>query len=193
MAKYSKDLAEKICELIEDGETTISELCNIFQITRNCFYLWKAEKKEFREALQKAVERRNEKLFCLGREMIRRRLKGYKTVTVKTTYVPSKVHGEKMVVEKQVVTEREHAMDASTLNVILKKSYEETEKELRELPQRQPMIVEVIDEETKREFEKLQRGERDELTPEAIEKARRVKEEYARLCTAPPRFPDRRV
>lgn len=160
MAKYSEKLTEKICELIEDGEMTIAEICKVFKLSRKTFYEWKTTKKEFAEAIRHATEMRTEKLCCLGREIIRRKLNGYKTVEVKTTYVPNKVHPERMEIQKQVVTEKEHLPDASTLNLILKEAYRQTEKETAQTPAKQPFIIEVIDQETKIELEKLQRGER---------------------------------
>lgn len=171
MAKYSKHLTEKICALIEEGEMTVSEICKVFRLSRKTFYEWKARKKEFAEAIREATELRNEKLFCLGREIIRRKLNGYKTVEVKTTYVPNKVHPERMEIQKQVITEKEHLPDASTLNLILKEAYKASEKELENAPGKQPFIIEVIDQETKEELEKLQRGIRNTPQWDTTEKA----------------------
>lgn len=160
MAKYSKHLTEHICALIEDGEMTISDICKAFKITRQTFYDWKTHKPEFQDALHQALRHRNDKLASLARETIRRKLNGYKTQEIRTTYIPNKANPNRMEIQKQVIIEKEHLPDASTLNLILKHAFQETEQELAAAPTQRPFIIEVINQETKLELEKLQRGER---------------------------------
>ncbi|NDV70475.1 hypothetical protein D0T66_16380, partial [Dysgonomonas sp. 25] len=108
----------------------------------------------------------------------RRKMNGYKTVETKYVYVPDKHYPDRLVLKEKIVKEKDHAPDTATINAVLKREDErlrheasqqrEREKEeKRHHITRQPLIIEVINEETKRELEKLDRGERDELTPEA--------------------------
>ncbi|NDV68035.1 hypothetical protein [Dysgonomonas sp. 25] len=192
MAKYSKQLVEAICELIADGESTINEICGFMKINRKTFYEWKNEKEDFREAIQLAQSQRNERLVTLARQAARRKMNGYKTVETKYVYVPDKHYPDRLVLKEKIVKEKDHAPDTATINAVLKREDErlrheealqrEREKEeKRHHITRQPLVIEVINEETKRELEKLDRGERDELTPEAIAKSRKIIEEYNKL------------
>ncbi|NDV67513.1 hypothetical protein [Dysgonomonas sp. 25] len=192
MAKYSKQLVEAICELIADGESTINEICGFMKINRKTFYEWKNEKEDFREAIQLAQSQRNERLVTLARQAARRKMNGYKTVETKYVYVPDKHYPDRLVLKEKIVKEKDHAPDTATINAVLKREderlrHEEAQQREREKEEkrhhitRQPLIIEVINEETKRELEKLDRGERDELTPEAIAKSRKIIEEYNKL------------
>ena len=67
MAKYTEKLVEKIVTLIEADTYSISEICSILKISRKSFYEWKDTKPEFREAIEKAIDRRDDKLLMLAR------------------------------------------------------------------------------------------------------------------------------
>ena len=61
MGKFNQSLVEKIAELIEEDNYTITEICGIVGISRKVFYEWKATKPSFAEALDQAVEAREKK------------------------------------------------------------------------------------------------------------------------------------
>ncbi|MFV0331983.1 MAG: transposase, partial [Dysgonomonas sp.] len=63
MAKYTDRLVEKIVSLIEEDTFSISEICSILKISRKSFYEWKDTKPEFKEAIEKATEHRDDKLL----------------------------------------------------------------------------------------------------------------------------------
>lgn len=61
MGKFNRLLVEKIEELIEEDNYTITEICGSVGISRKVFYERKATKPSFAEALDKAVEALEEK------------------------------------------------------------------------------------------------------------------------------------
>ncbi|MGN6491056.1 MAG: phBC6A51 family helix-turn-helix protein [Agriterribacter sp.] len=60
MAKYTKKRVEKIVTLLESGDYTIKEICEIVKIHQDTWYDWKHNKPEFSELLEKADEKRME-------------------------------------------------------------------------------------------------------------------------------------
>ena len=60
MAKYSKQIVDKICELVASGDYKIVDVCKKTGIHHDTYYDWKANKPEFSERLKKAEERRLE-------------------------------------------------------------------------------------------------------------------------------------
>jgi hypothetical protein len=119
MAKYSEELTEKIVSLIEDDTYTVTEICNHVGITRKSFYEWKEKKPEFREAVNKAIERRNEALSIIARNSLRRKLEGYTLTEIRTTYIPDKENPDKLVLKSRVVKEKEYAPDTQAIRLTL--------------------------------------------------------------------------
>ena len=58
MAKYSKALTDKICDLITQANT-IESICQVVNISQQTFYRWRHEKSEFNESIKKAIEVRD--------------------------------------------------------------------------------------------------------------------------------------
>ncbi|NDV93696.1 hypothetical protein D0T84_02030 [Dysgonomonas sp. 521] len=119
MAKYTEELTEKIVSLIEEDTYTVTEICNHLGITRKSFYEWKEKKPEFREAVNKAIERRNETLGIIARNSLRRKLEGYTLTEVRTTYIPDKDNPDKLVLKSRVVKEKEYAPDTHAIRLTL--------------------------------------------------------------------------
>ncbi|NDV94542.1 hypothetical protein D0T84_06350 [Dysgonomonas sp. 521] len=119
MAKYTEELTEKIVSLIEEDTYTVTEICNHLKITRKSFYEWKEKKPEFREAINKAIERRNEALGIIARNSLKRKLEGYTLTEVRTTYIPDKDNPDKLILKSQVVKEKEYAPDTHAIRLTL--------------------------------------------------------------------------
>ncbi|WP_108822085.1 bacteriophage terminase small subunit [Dysgonomonas sp. Marseille-P4361] len=75
MAKYSERLVMKIVRLIEEDVYTITEICNALNISRKTFYEWRSEKAEFAQAIDEAMEIRDERLVEMAHSALKERLK----------------------------------------------------------------------------------------------------------------------
>ncbi|WP_185155679.1 phBC6A51 family helix-turn-helix protein [Dysgonomonas sp. 521] len=119
MAKYTEKLTDKIVSLIEEDTYTVAEICNHLKITRKSFYEWKEKKPEFREAVNKAIERRNETLGIIARNSLKRKLEGYTLTEVRTTYIPDKDNPDKLILKSRIVKEKEYAPDTHAIRLTL--------------------------------------------------------------------------
>ena len=122
MAKYSEKLAKKIAALIEEDTYTISEICDMYRISRKTFYEWKAIKPEFRDIISEAEDRRDEQLTLLARRALRQRLEGYTTIEERTIYVPDKNNPDRMVVKSKVVKRKQWPPELKTAQAVLSDS-----------------------------------------------------------------------
>ena len=114
MAKYGKKLVDEIVLLIEEDNYTISDVCKVVGVSRTMFYKWQNTKPEFAEAIDKAMERRDEELKHVARQSLRKKLEGYTKVETTIKYVPDAETGE-LVVKEYVVREKYVAPDTSVL------------------------------------------------------------------------------
>jgi hypothetical protein len=53
MAKYSKKIVDKICNLLKSDSYTIAEVCRLVGIAESTFFDWQANKVEFSECIKK--------------------------------------------------------------------------------------------------------------------------------------------
>lgn len=119
MSKYTEKLVEKIVSLIEEDTYSISEICSILKLSRKTFYEWKDTKPEFEKAIEKATDRRDDKLLLIARKSLKRKLEGYTLSETRTTYVPDKDNPEKLVLKSQVVRQKEYAPDTHAIKLLL--------------------------------------------------------------------------
>jgi len=56
MAKYSKELVEKIVRLIEEDVYTVTDICRLLHISRKTFYTWNESKPGFAEAVETVIQ-----------------------------------------------------------------------------------------------------------------------------------------
>lgn len=106
MRKYNKSMIDRIISLIEEDTLTIVDICKMVGISRKVFYEWKTLRPDFAEAIDDALENREEKLRQKARRAMQKKLEGYKQVETKTTYVTSDEDETSMVVKKYVVKEK---------------------------------------------------------------------------------------
>ena len=119
MAKYTERLTEKIVSLIEEDTYSIKEICSNLKISRKSFYEWKETKPDFKKAIDRAVERRDNKLLMVARRSLKKKLEGYTLTETRTTYVPDKDNPEKLLLKSQVVKQKEYAPDVHAIKLIL--------------------------------------------------------------------------
>ncbi|PXV61959.1 putative insertion element HTH domain-containing protein [Dysgonomonas alginatilytica] len=159
MGKFNRSLSDKITALIEEDNYTITEICCIVGISRKIFYEWKATKPDFAEALDQAVEAREEKLKQKARQSMRQKLEGYRQIETKTTYVASKDSDDpySLEVKEYVVKEKYCVPETSAIVYSLSGGYSES-KGRKEPQAPSPLVITVDSEKTKRDLERLQKN-----------------------------------
>lgn len=159
MGKFTRSLAEKITTLIEEDNYTITEICHIVGVSRKIFYQWKATKPDFAEALEQAVEAREEKLRQKARRSMRQKLEGYKQIETKTTYAASKDSDDPytLVVKEYVVKEKYCVPETSAIVYSLSGGYNKSKGGKQTQPT-SPLEITVDSEKTKRDMERLQQN-----------------------------------
>lgn len=106
MAKYSKKIVQRICELIQEDTYTVVEICQKVRISEATYYEWKANKAEFSEALEKANDILIDKMLIVAKKSLFKLVGGYeydekKTVTVNDGSNNPKIK-EQTIIKKQV-------------------------------------------------------------------------------------------
>lgn len=122
MAKFTERLVEKLVSYIEEDTFSVSEICDKLKINRKTFYEWRNTKPEFREAIERAQECRDDKLLMTARRSLKRKLEGYTLTEVRTTYVPDKDNPDKLVLKSRVIREKEYAPDTHAIKLTLSRS-----------------------------------------------------------------------
>ncbi|MFV0330128.1 MAG: hypothetical protein ACK5KL_09970 [Dysgonomonas sp.] len=141
MAKYTDRLVEKIVSLIEEDTFSISEICSMLKISRKSFYEWKDTKPEFKEAIEKATEHRDDKLLMTARRSLKRKLEGYTLSETRTTYVPDKDNPEKLILKSKVVRQKEYAPDTHAIKLILLQNDKRADNRLENVPPALTIVV----------------------------------------------------
>lgn len=154
MAKYTEKLTEKIVSLIEEDTYSISEICKTLNISRKSFYEWKDTKQGFKKAIEKATERRDDKLLMIARRSLKKKLEGYTLTETRTTYVPDMNDPEKLVLKSQVVKQKEYAPDTHAIKLMLLHNDTRTKKEENIPP---ALTIVVRDSKTAEQLNLLQR------------------------------------
>ncbi len=51
MAKYSRQLVDRICSLIREDSYTIAEICDLVGINKDTYYTWMKTKSDFSDSI----------------------------------------------------------------------------------------------------------------------------------------------
>lgn len=89
MAKYSKKLVERICDLIREDSYTVDEICKIVGLSRSTFFEWKKNKPDFSDAIKAAEEELRSTLLAECERSLRKLINGYTVEEKKTVTVDS--------------------------------------------------------------------------------------------------------
>lgn len=156
MAKYSKELENKLVSLIEEDTYTITDICKILNIGRKTFYRWRDDKPEFAEAISTAMENREERMRLLARQAMKKRLDGYKLVETKTVYATNKnaEDGSEMYVKEYVVKDKYCVPDTSAIAFALSDGSRGAKKVAMESKSR-PLSIVVNDAKVKSDLNML--------------------------------------
>ncbi|MDX9848758.1 MAG: transposase [Tenuifilaceae bacterium] len=90
--KYNQKVVKQICDLIEGGKHSITEICSLVGISRRVFYKWEKETAQFAVSIARArvraMEKENEQMKVLSLRGMRILLQGgfLKQVETKTAY-----------------------------------------------------------------------------------------------------------
>ena len=154
--KYTNKLAVRIVEMIEQDLCSISEICKSFKISRKTFYEWKKAKPEFGEAVEEAVEHREEVMIASARIGLKQLLEGYVQKKEKITYVPDKNNPVEDVEKCRVVEKKFCPPSIRAIKYVLDREERKKDKDQLQDSARRPLVIEVQDEETKRQLMILQ-------------------------------------
>lgn len=156
MAKYTQKLVDEICRYIETDFYSISDICNMFNISRKSFYQWKDTKPEFREALDVSFKTRDESLLAIARSSLRRKLEGYTMTEERCVYVPSPSNPDELVLKTKIVKKKDCPPDTQTLKMILERL--ESREKQEAIEGAPPTVVYVQDEHTAEQLRILSRN-----------------------------------
>ena len=157
--KYSNKLAARIIEMIEQDFFGISEICKIVNINPKTFYDWKKNRPEFNDAVEAAIVHREEALVSSARMGLKMLLEGYMQKEEKITYVPDKKNPVEDYEKCRVVKKKHCPPSIRAIRYVLERHDRVQERSKERSFQARPLIIEVPDEETKRQLMILKKND----------------------------------
>ncbi|MDR1502381.1 MAG: helix-turn-helix domain-containing protein [Prevotella sp.] len=154
--KYKEKTASEIIRMIEQDLCSISEICKSFKISRKTFYEWKKTKPEFGEAVEEAIDHREDVMIASARIGLKQLLEGYVQKKEKITYVPDKNDPVNDVEKCRVVEKKFCPPSIRAIKYVLDREERKKDKDQLLAVQRRPLVIEVQDEETRRQLMILQ-------------------------------------
>ena len=154
--KYKEKTASEIIRMIEQDLCSISEICKSFKISRKTFYEWKKEKPEFKEAVEEAIDHREDVMIASARIGLKQLLEGYVQKKEKITYVPDRNDPVNDVEKCRVVEKKFCPPSIRAIKYVLDREERKKDKDRLLASERRPLVIEVQDEETKRQLMILQ-------------------------------------
>ena len=154
--KYKEKIATEIIRMIEQDLCSISEICKAFKISRKTFYEWKKEKPEFKEAVEEAIDHREDVMIASARIGLKQLLEGYVQKKEKITYVPDKNDPVNDVEKCRVVEKKFCPPSIRAIKYVLDREERKKDKDRLLASERRPLVIEVQDEETRRQLMILQ-------------------------------------
>ncbi len=154
--KYKEKIATEIIRMIEQDLCSISEICKSFKISRKTFYEWKKEKPGFKEAVEEAIDHREDVMIASARIGLKQLLEGYVQKKEKITYVPDENDPVNDVEKCRVVEKKFCPPSIRAIKYVLDREERKKDKDRLLASERRPLVIEVQDEETKRQLMILQ-------------------------------------
>lgn len=87
MAKYSRQLVDRICSLIREDSYTIAEICDQVQINKDTYHTWMKTKSDFSDSIKKAENDRMQFFVAEAQKSLLKKIQGYEVEESKTVYV----------------------------------------------------------------------------------------------------------
>ncbi|SBV90983.1 hypothetical protein [uncultured Dysgonomonas sp.] len=157
--KYSNKTATRIIEMIEQDLFGVSEICKIVNINPKTFYHWKKTRPEFKEAVDDAITCREETLVASARMGLKQLLEGYVQKEEKIVYIPDKKNSVEDYEKCRVVKKKHCPPSIRAIRYVLERHDKAQEKAKERSFQARPLIIEVPDEETKRQLMILKKND----------------------------------
>ena len=154
--KYKEKTASEIIRMIEQDLCSISEICKTFKISRKTFYEWKKAKPDFGEAVEEAIDHREEAMIASARIGLKQLLEGYVQKKEKITYVPDKNDPVNDIEKCRVVEKKFCPPSIRAIKYVLDREERKKDKDRLLASERRPLVIEVQDEETRRQLMILQ-------------------------------------
>jgi hypothetical protein len=149
-------MASEIIRMIEQDLCSISEICKSFKISRKTFYEWKKAKPDFGEAVEEAIDHREDVMIASARIGLKQLLEGYVQKKEKITYVPDKNDPVNDIEKCRVVEKKFCPPSIRAIKYVLDREERKKDKERLLASERRPLVIEVQDEETRRQLMILQ-------------------------------------
>ncbi|MFV0311463.1 MAG: phBC6A51 family helix-turn-helix protein [Dysgonomonas sp.] len=187
--KYKEKTASEIIRMIEQDLCSISEICKTFKISRKTFYEWKKEKPEFKEAVEEAIDHREDVMIASARIGLKQLLEGYIQKKEKISYIPDKNDPVNDVEKCRVVEKKFCPPSIRAIKYVLDREERKKEKQQLESWEKRPLVIEVQDEETRRQLMILKgNGFRSggSLNPEIVAAVNRELEENKKMKNEEP-------
>lgn len=87
MAKYSRQLVDRICSLIREDSYTIAEICDLVDIHKDTYHTWMKTKSDFSDSIKKAESDRMQFFVAEAQKSLLKKIQGYEVEESKTVYV----------------------------------------------------------------------------------------------------------
>ena len=187
--KYKEKTASEIIRMIEQDLCSISEICKTFKISRKTFYEWKKEKPEFKEAVEEAIDHREDVMIASARIGLKQLLEGYIQKKEKISYIPDKNDPVNDVEKCRVVEKKFCPPSIRAIKYVLDREERKKDKDRLLASERRPLVIEVQDEETRRQLMILKgNGFRSggSLNPEIVAAVNRELEENKKMKNEEP-------
>lgn len=118
-SSYSKKLVRKITDLIRSDSYTITEICDIVNISRASYYNWLDIKEGFAEAIEKAHDARMETFVAEAKKSLLKKVTGYTVQEKQIITVPSKEKDKngksKPRIKEQKITDKHYQPDTASI------------------------------------------------------------------------------
>ncbi|MFC4673048.1 phBC6A51 family helix-turn-helix protein, partial [Dysgonomonas termitidis] len=150
--KYKEKTASEIIRMIEQDLCSISEICKTFKISRKTFYEWKKAKPDFGEAVEEAIDHREEVMVASARIGLKQLLEGYMQKKEKVTYIPDKNDPLNEVEKCRVVEKKFCPPSIRAIKYVLDREERRKDRDRLLASERHPLVIEVQDEETRRQL-----------------------------------------
>ena len=114
MAKYSKEIVQKICSLISKDSYTIEEISKMVSISKETYHSWARTKPDFMHSIKKAKGEFNEMVIMEAQRSLLKKVKGYSETETKTVYIPG-ISPSKPKIKEQVTTKKHYQPDTGAI------------------------------------------------------------------------------
>lgn len=115
MPKYSKNIVNKIVDLVKSDTYTIAEICRIVGISRVSYHLWIGKYPDFAQAVEDAREERMQYFVQEAKKSLLKKIQGYEATETKVVTVPLKDDPSKPIIKEQTTTKKHVAPDTAAI------------------------------------------------------------------------------